>query len=123
MVDDGVKGKQPTQSQGKGKRSRSAKLKLGKSFGEKPIDENDSDEEHAVEEEPGDYVAVDSDEGDDASAWIEFSKKGDNLGEQSDSSDDEGMKNRIGNVPLEWYDNYDHIGYDVSGKKIIRKRS
>lgn len=34
------------------------------------------------------------------------------------SSDDEFDANRIGNVPLEWYEDYDHIGYDVSGKPI-----
>jgi hypothetical protein len=44
-----------------------------------------------------------------------------NLAELSDSSEEEGgMMNRIGGVPLEWYDNYDHIGYDVHGKRIAR---
>lgn len=28
--------------------------------------------------------------------------------------------NTIGNVPLRWYDDYDHIGYDVSGKRIMK---
>jgi len=26
-----------------------------------------------------------------------------------------------GAVPLEWYNEYDHIGYDVYGKKIVRQ--
>lgn len=34
------------------------------------------------------------------------------------SSDDEEAKNTIGNVPLEWYDDYDHVGYDLSGRPI-----
>lgn len=55
------------------------------------------------------------------SDWIEYCDEGDNLAEESDSTDDEGMKNRIGDVPLEWYDGYDHIGYDVTGKAIKRK--
>ncbi len=38
------------------------------------------------------------------------------------SSDDESPRNTIGNVPQEWYKDYDHIGYDVSGKPIARKR-
>ncbi|EEQ99658.1 Ribosome biogenesis protein BOP1, putative [Perkinsus marinus ATCC 50983] len=39
----------------------------------------------------------------------------------SDDSDDEYTRNRIGKVPLKWYlDNHDHIGYDISGKKIAR---
>jgi ribosome biogenesis protein ERB1 len=37
----------------------------------------------------------------------------------SDSSDDE-TENTIGNVPIEWYDDFDHIGYDINGTKIQR---
>ena len=36
------------------------------------------------------------------------------------SSDDEKPKNTIGNVPLKWYAEYDHIGYTVDGKRIAR---
>ncbi|TMW64723.1 hypothetical protein Poli38472_011603 [Pythium oligandrum] len=39
------------------------------------------------------------------------------------SSDDEETINTIGNVPLRWYDDYDHIGYDVSGKKIMKSNA
>jgi ribosome biogenesis protein ERB1 len=28
--------------------------------------------------------------------------------------------NTIGNVPIEWYDDLPHIGYDVNGRKIFR---
>ncbi|KAJ3088410.1 Ribosome biogenesis protein 1, partial [Physocladia obscura] len=35
----------------------------------------------------------------------------------SDDSDEETI-NTIGNVPLEWYEDLDHIGYDIHGKKI-----
>ena len=28
----------------------------------------------------------------------------------------------MGNIPLQWYKNYDHIGYDWSGKKIIKSQ-
>uniref|UniRef100_A0AC34QZX0 BOP1 N-terminal domain-containing protein n=1 Tax=Panagrolaimus sp. JU765 TaxID=591449 RepID=A0AC34QZX0_9BILA len=38
-----------------------------------------------------------------------------------DSSDEEDLRNTIGNVPLEWYDEYEHIGYDLEGKKIAKK--
>lgn len=37
-----------------------------------------------------------------------------------ESDDDEGDVNRIGNVPLWWYDNMKHIGYDSSGKRLER---
>ena len=30
------------------------------------------------------------------------------------------MRNTIGNVPLRWYDNYDHIGYDLAGQKLVK---
>ncbi|XP_072744328.1 ribosome biogenesis protein BOP1 homolog [Anoplolepis gracilipes] len=35
-----------------------------------------------------------------------------------DSSDQEDISNTIGNVPLKWYNNYNHLGYDWEGKKI-----
>lgn len=37
----------------------------------------------------------------------------------SDSSTED-APNRIGNVPLEWYDDMPHIGYDVEGRKVLR---
>lgn len=35
-------------------------------------------------------------------------------------SSTEDNPNTIGNVPLEWYDDLPHIGYDVNGRKIFR---
>lgn len=37
----------------------------------------------------------------------------------TDSSDEE-YENTIGNVPLEWYADLDHIGYNREGKKILK---
>ena len=31
--------------------------------------------------------------------------------------------NTIGNIPVKWYDKYDHIGYDLNGEKIMRPKS
>lgn len=31
------------------------------------------------------------------------------------------MRNRVGNVPTQWYKDEQHVGYDVTGEKIIRK--
>eukprot|EP00741_Cyanophora_paradoxa_P025454 tig00000382_g24572.t1 len=42
-------------------------------------------------------------------------------GEESDSSGDEGPKNRVGKIPMKWYEEMPHIGYDVEGKKIMKK--
>ncbi|GAB4834115.1 Ribosome bioproteinsis protein 1 [Ancistrocladus abbreviatus] len=42
--------------------------------------------------------------------------------EESDSSEDEvAPRNTIGDVPLEWYKDEEHIGYDITGKKIKKK--
>ncbi|XP_062188566.1 ribosome biogenesis protein BOP1 homolog [Phragmites australis] len=41
---------------------------------------------------------------------------------ESDSSEDEvAPKNTVGDVPLEWYKNEEHIGYDISGRKIKKR--
>jgi len=39
----------------------------------------------------------------------------------SDDEDGDGEGNRIGRVPLHWYDEYDHIGYNAHGNKIIKQ--
>mmetsp|Transcript_46422 Transcript_46422/g.85007 ORF Transcript_46422/g.85007 Transcript_46422/m.85007 type:complete len:742 (+) Transcript_46422:61-2286(+) len=41
----------------------------------------------------------------------------------SDDSEDDAPRNRIGNVPLEWYDDQDHVGYDLAGERIMRTLS
>lgn len=30
------------------------------------------------------------------------------------------LRNTVGNIPLHWYDDYPHIGYDQDGKKILK---
>ncbi|XP_031828443.1 ribosome biogenesis protein BOP1 homolog [Nomia melanderi] len=37
-----------------------------------------------------------------------------------DTSDEEDIRNTVGNIPLKWYDDYDHIGYNWDGQKIIK---
>jgi ribosome biogenesis protein ERB1 len=41
----------------------------------------------------------------------------------SDDEDDDGKGNRIGKVPLHWYDDHEHIGYDSFGGKVIKSKS
>ncbi|CAE8656306.1 unnamed protein product, partial [Polarella glacialis] len=41
----------------------------------------------------------------------------------SDDSEDDAPRNRIGNVPLHWYKDEDHVGYDIGGEKIVRTLS
>jgi ribosome biogenesis protein ERB1 len=28
--------------------------------------------------------------------------------------------NRVGNIPMHWYDDMPHIGYDINGKEVLR---
>ncbi|XP_039702014.1 ribosome biogenesis protein BOP1 [Pteropus medius] len=37
-----------------------------------------------------------------------------------DSSDEEDVRNTVGNVPLEWYADFPHVGYDLDGKRIYK---
>lgn len=39
---------------------------------------------------------------------------------KDDTSDEEDIRNTIGNIPMQWYDEYKHIGYDWDAKKIIK---
>lgn len=39
-----------------------------------------------------------------------------------DTSDEEDIRNTIGNIPINWYDEYEHIGYDWEGKKIMKPK-
>ena len=39
-----------------------------------------------------------------------------------DSSDEEDIRNTIGNIPVNWYDEYEHIGYDLDGAKIRKPK-
>jgi ribosome biogenesis protein ERB1 len=41
----------------------------------------------------------------------------------SDDDDEDGTGNRIGRIPLHWYEEYDHIGYDMSGNKVMKQTS
>ncbi|TFY65102.1 hypothetical protein EVJ58_g2197 [Rhodofomes roseus] len=37
----------------------------------------------------------------------------------SDSSTED-TPNRVGNIPMHWYDDLPHLGYDINGKKVLR---
>eukprot|EP00571_Detonula_confervacea_P017317 CAMPEP_0172297448 /NCGR_PEP_ID=MMETSP1058-20130122/466_1 /TAXON_ID=83371 /ORGANISM="Detonula confervacea, Strain CCMP 353" /LENGTH=859 /DNA_ID=CAMNT_0013006603 /DNA_START=26 /DNA_END=2605 /DNA_ORIENTATION=+ len=52
-----------------------------------------------------------------AASWMHT----DNL--SSDDEDDAGANNRIGRVPLHWYDDFAHIGYDAHGKQVVKSSS
>ncbi|EDQ89285.1 block of proliferation 1 [Monosiga brevicollis MX1] len=39
-----------------------------------------------------------------------------------DTSDEEHSLNRVGRIPMEWYEDYEHIGYDLNGKRIRKPK-
>ncbi|XP_058123678.1 ribosome biogenesis protein BOP1 homolog isoform X2 [Anopheles ziemanni] len=51
-------------------------------------------------------------------------KKGKPLDEYADgdTSDEEDIRNTVGNIPMHWYTDYKHIGYDWDAKKIVKAK-
>ena len=43
-----------------------------------------------------------------------------NYADSDDTSDEEDLRNTVGNIPMEWYEDFPHIGYDLDGKKIMK---
>ncbi|KAM8811118.1 ribosome biogenesis protein BOP1 [Eudromia elegans] len=39
---------------------------------------------------------------------------------EEDSSDEEDIRNTVGNIPMEWYEDFPHVGYDLQGKRIYK---
>lgn len=37
-----------------------------------------------------------------------------------DSSDEEDIRNTVGNIPMDWFKDYNHIGYDLLGRRILK---
>ncbi|KAM0865572.1 hypothetical protein ACQ4PT_043173 [Festuca glaucescens] len=67
-------------------------------------------------EDSGEGSGLDSDDG------LEEEAEDAEAGGESDSSEDEaGPRNTVGDVPLGWYKDEEHIGYDIDGKKIKKR--
>eukprot|EP00041_Stephanoeca_diplocostata_P029441 m.868453 g.868453 ORF g.868453 m.868453 type:complete len:912 (-) comp23562_c0_seq9:224-2959(-) len=82
--------------------------------------EKDSDEE-ANAEFRGDSNTDGT--ADAVAAAVNSAKKEPMLVETSDSDteDDLHSRNTVGKIPLHWYDDEDHVGYNLDGKKISKK--
>ncbi|XP_062595610.1 ribosome biogenesis protein BOP1 homolog [Saccostrea cucullata] len=35
---------------------------------------------------------------------------------------DKDIRNTVGNIPLEWYREYPHIGYDIEGNRLLKPK-
>ena len=93
-------------------------------------EEQESDEDGLeVEEEADGNLGAGDSEGDDGD--IEEEVEIDSEGAEEEEADDDPAsdssedvrpnRNTIGDVPLEWYKDEEHAGYDVDGKPLIRK--
>ncbi|WCJ25466.1 hypothetical protein M5689_007350 [Euphorbia peplus] len=93
------------------------------SSGESDKEESSSGESDSGESFSGDEGSLDTDINDGSDE--EFQSGGsesDQAAEESDSSEDEVTpRNTVGDVPLKWYEDEKHIGYDVKGKKLAKK--
>ncbi|CAH8383712.1 unnamed protein product [Eruca vesicaria subsp. sativa] len=79
----------------------------------------DSEDDDSNGDEGSDDEVVDSENGEEDGSDDDEERE---VAEESDSSEDEvAPRNTVGDVPLEWYKDEKHIGYDITGKKITKK--
>ena len=113
-------------------------LELDKSGSEADDDDSDSSvysdlegEDDSEEEEEDESSSEDDDDDDDDGEEEDKAGPGGKRDGKSaakadeyeyDSSDEEDIRNTIGNIPVNWYDEYGHIGYDVDGAPIRKPK-
>jgi len=112
-------------------------LELDKSGSEADDDDSDSSvysdlegEDDSEEDEEDESSSEDDDDDDDGEEEDKAGPGGKIDGKSSakadeyeyDSSDEEDIRNTIGNIPVNWYDEYGHIGYDVDGAPIRKPK-
>ncbi|XP_048215039.1 ribosome biogenesis protein BOP1 [Perognathus longimembris pacificus] len=84
---------------------------------------SDSSEDNSEEEDGASHRGMEETSGEQAGSpcqrtEVVTSPKADEYLE--DSSDEEDIRNTVGNVPLAWYDDFPHVGYDLDGKRIYK---
>ncbi|KAF7645030.1 hypothetical protein LDENG_00211500 [Lucifuga dentata] len=77
--------------------------------------EDDNDESGDEEEED---VRIQEEKKEEGGGTEEAKLKVDEY--EHDTSDEEDIRNTVGNIPMEWYKDFPHIGYDLDGKKIYK---
>lgn len=84
-------------------------------------DEVSSDSDHGgrSHSDTGDISQEDKDDG--INPPDHYESDDHHVGESDSSEDEVAPRNTIGDVPFEWYRDEEHIGYDISGKKIKKK--
>jgi ribosome biogenesis protein ERB1 len=91
--------------------------------GEDNEEDGESEEEEEEEEEEGESSNDEDDDGGESEAALreKEAKLRKALHADDMDSDDDLPQNTIGNVPLRWYDDFPHIGYNIEGERIIKR--
>ncbi|KAM6903383.1 ribosome biogenesis protein bop1 isoform 2-T2 [Lycodopsis pacificus] len=84
--------------------------------------EEDDDDNEDLKVEPEHTLQIEEEEEDkkEAAAVTEVEEEKQEDEYQHDSSDEEDIRNTVGNIPMEWYKDFPHIGYNLDGKKIYK---
>ncbi|KAM6899973.1 ribosome biogenesis protein bop1 [Xenentodon cancila] len=108
-------------------------------FNNKPAEKDEDDEDlsdseesvySGLEDSGSDSEEEEEEEGSDDDDDKKNKKKEERVSEEKevtkedeykhDSSDEEDIRNTVGNIPMEWYKDFPHIGYDLEGRKIYK---
>ena len=85
-------------------------------------DDEDSEVNESDDEEVEDSSDDEEDVNDSKEGELDDKNNGNSNEYEYDSSDEEDIRNTIGNIPVNWYDDYNHIGYSLDGKKIRKPK-
>lgn len=86
------------------------------------VGESDSESsDNTEEEEQSSDEDTEKDNTEEGNNDEEKATKNSNGGyDEDNTSDEEDARNTIGNIPVEWYNDYPHIGYNLDGKRILK---
>ena len=96
----------------------------------KQLSDDDDDDQQNLSEQSDEYDgASDSSDSENSEDLDQSSDNDDEINndksskdieyfDETDSSDEEDNRHSIGNIPMKWYQNLKHAGYDLDGKRI-----
>ncbi|XP_070840277.1 ribosome biogenesis protein bop1 [Chaetodon trifascialis] len=83
-------------------------------------DDDGDDDDSKVEQKQTEQVEEEEEEEEEEGGVTEGEEGKQEDEYKCDSSDEEDIRNTVGNIPMEWYKDFPHIGYDLDGKKIYK---
>ncbi|KAL2473800.1 Transducin/WD40 repeat-like superfamily protein [Forsythia ovata] len=111
-------------SEDEGSISESGMEQIEPSDNEDVVVSSDNDEDDDDDDDDDDIGSDGDGDGDGDGSEVDGGESDDSreVVEESDSSEDEvAPRNTVGSVPLEWYKDEEHIGYNLAGRKIKKK--